>query len=250
MKIILAIPTYNRAKHLKVLLPTVRKQGFHKIYVLDDNSTDNSHEVCAQYPEVKFISGVKNLGPAGNRNRVLDEDLGDVIFFLDDDVRLETENVPKIVEDIFKKHPRTAIVSASILDMHRKPANFSFEREANPLLWWVDRLFKGPPLPDEAFDVPYMSVAWVLENAFAIRSEVFMQLKGFDEIYRKFQEGPDLCKRAILAGYEVAITNKMSAIHTEPYSAFQRAGLLKYFRSGVIWYWKHAFRSNKSKANL
>ncbi len=243
MKIVLAIPTYNRAEHLAKLLPEVIKLGFYKIFIfsIHRSSTDNSQLIYKQFPEVKVISGKKNLGPAGNRNRILGEDLGDVVFFLDDDVRLKTPKMLSILDGLYKAHPKAAIISSTVLNKNGDFVNFSFEEEVNPLFRWIERWFKGPKKAPEYFDHPYVSVAWVLENAFAIKSDLFRELNGFTEIFHKFQEGPDLCKRAKDRGHQIAITNKIIAIHTEPYSAFMPTQFPKYFRSGIIWYYKYAF---------
>lgn len=51
MKIVCVIPTHNRAEHLKQLIPHVLKQGFYKIYVLDDASSDDSFLVGLVYSD-------------------------------------------------------------------------------------------------------------------------------------------------------------------------------------------------------
>ena len=93
MDITLAIPNFNGLEGLKKLLPQVTKEEFKNIYVLDDCSTDKSEEYVKKFPKITFVKGKKNLGPAGNRNRILNCQLGDIIFFIDADMELKVRDI-------------------------------------------------------------------------------------------------------------------------------------------------------------
>jgi glycosyltransferase involved in cell wall biosynthesis len=66
-----AICTYNRAKHLGLIIGKVLTSVPEdtRIVVCDDGSTDDTFEVVRQFP-VKYFRG-PNLGVAANKNRAL-----------------------------------------------------------------------------------------------------------------------------------------------------------------------------------
>src|SRR4030088_2784653 len=109
MRTVLTIPTYNGREWLEKLIPQALEQDFYKIYILDDNSTDDSRELYEKYPQLNVIYGDKNVGPGANRNPILSQDMGDIIFFLDDDMSLDTTDVPKILSKLFDEHSGLAI---------------------------------------------------------------------------------------------------------------------------------------------
>jgi GT2 family glycosyltransferase len=243
MKTVLAIPTYNGATYLEKLLPQAVKQGFYKIYVLDDASTDNTVEVCERFPSVNIIRSKKNTGLIANRNRILDYDVGDVILFLDDDMSFETDGVPKLLENVFNEHPNTAIIGATVIDQTtNKPLIFTFERENNPLFRFFERPFMGPTLPASAFDAPYKEVAWVLEGASAIRSDIFRKLNGFDETFKRYNEGPDIGRRTRDAGYKVAMTNQIRFTHTRELNMYRLSHIPRFVLSSLAWYRKYTLK--------
>lgn len=246
MKVTLVIPAYNEAPALKQLLPQAITQGFYKIYVIDDHSTDETVAVCRTFKKVEVITGEKNIGVIASRNRIIGHDIGDIVCFLDADMQFKTMHAAQTIEQLFKQHPNTGIIGATILSHNKQqPILFAFERESNPLFFWVDWLRAGRPLPASAFNVPYKEVAWVLEGACAIKADLFHAIGGFDEIFKRYQEGPAICKQAILLGYTVAMTNQIQVIHTRPLSVFQPSHYLKYIRSALTWYWRYAFRKRQ-----
>jgi GT2 family glycosyltransferase len=242
MKTVLAIPSFNGAELLQTLLTQAIKQNFYKIYVLDDSSTDNSRDIYKRFPEVEVVFGHKNIGPVANKNRVLGQDLGDVIFFLDDDMDIKTPDIPEKLNELFKKDNKIAVIGAKIVDLENKQLIFNFERESNPLFRWVERPFISPKMTEKEFNNPLTEVAWVLEGACAIKSEVFVELKGFDERFIRYAEGPDLCKRVLDLGYKVYMTNSIKLVHTRDLKIFTPSHYYRYFRSSLTWYRLHAFK--------
>ncbi len=84
-KVSTIIATHNRASVLGQAIESVLTQGVedHEVIVVDDNSTDNTPEVVAQYP-VRHIS-VKCGKPSMTRNAGIRAATGVYIAFLDDD---------------------------------------------------------------------------------------------------------------------------------------------------------------------
>ena len=94
----IVIPTYNRSGQLRRAIESALAQtvGGFNLYVLDNQSTDDTPQVCAQYEDqgLTYIRNRSNLGMVGNWNRALT--VGDASFLLilhDDD-----ELAPAFVE--------------------------------------------------------------------------------------------------------------------------------------------------------
>jgi GT2 family glycosyltransferase len=234
LRICVAIPTFNSAEYISELLNYVVKQNFYRIYVLDDASTDNTVAVCRQFSQVTVIAGDKNLGPTRNRNRVLTEDIGDILVFLDDDMVWRSGDIMATVHRQFTKANLGALGFA-IFDSSDKELWFGNERESNPLFFWAERPFIKPLALDER-NTSHLPVQWLLEGAFAVRSELFRELGGFDEHFRQYQEGPDLCRRIRAHGFTIGYTHDATFTHTKPLNVFRPSHAGRYLRSGIIWH--------------
>ena len=85
----IVITCYNHARFLGEAIESALAQIYPciEIIVVDDGSTDNTVEVAAHYPGVKYVHQV-NQGLSAARNTGLRESHGDVLIFLDADDRL------------------------------------------------------------------------------------------------------------------------------------------------------------------
>jgi len=88
----IVIPTYNREDYLKECLDSIIEQNYPnlEIVVTDDNSTDNTENICKEYMQkFSYIKYVKNRkypqGPNGNKNNGLDFCTGEAMGIFDDD---------------------------------------------------------------------------------------------------------------------------------------------------------------------
>src|SRR4051794_28370391 len=85
------IPVYNSAGFLSKSLPRLLDQTFDdlEIVLVDDCSTDNSAEVCADFarerPNVIAVRQPINSGPARARERGVKESCGRYVWFVDAD---------------------------------------------------------------------------------------------------------------------------------------------------------------------
>ncbi len=94
IKVTVAIPVYNTAKHLNVALDslmhqTMKSTEFEIIFV-NDCSTDNSKEVIERYSKrmsnILLINRVENSGgPMTPRNEAINAAKGEYIHFMDSD---------------------------------------------------------------------------------------------------------------------------------------------------------------------
>ncbi len=236
MKVTLAIPNYNGAQNLKELLTQVTKENFAHIYVLDDKSTDNSQEIVNAFSNVSFIQGSENLGPAGNRNRILAQLIGDVIMFLDVDMTLQTTNIVEKIQKNFMDK-KIAVVGGLILTKKLEPMWWNYGFEMHPVrdakadivhTWALDNWHDKNKINElrekymtitHNLDISFgeaktKQVDWVSEANFCIRTSIFRELNGFDAEMR-YHADQDLCRRVRQKGYAVIHSPDIKAIHLE-----------------------------------
>jgi glycosyltransferase involved in cell wall biosynthesis len=109
------IPTYNRADLLPQAVKSVLSQTFtdFELLILDDSSTDNTHEVIKPFlndSRVRYIYDPENKGITANRNYGLGVSKGIYIAMLDsDDVWINDSKLQRQVE-ILDAHPEVGVV--------------------------------------------------------------------------------------------------------------------------------------------
>ena len=107
------IPCYKQAHFLGEAIESVLTQSYPaEIVVVDDGSPDNTAEVAARYPRVRYIRQ-ENRGLAQSRNSGFRVSTGDYVLFLDADDRL-TPNAIEAHLRCFAEHPEAGFVVGDI----------------------------------------------------------------------------------------------------------------------------------------
>jgi GT2 family glycosyltransferase len=220
-----ALTNYNGDDHLRRLIPELTPHGFDHVYVLDDASTDGSVAYLtglARPSDITLIQAETNLGPTGNRNRILDTDTRDIILFMDVDVELTDTSTAAAVEREFGENPGAGAIGGLITTPDGQPEPRCWGYDFTPfragivgtlyemacrhcddprVMATLCRIAEGKA----AFLEPLVArdVEWARETFFAVRADVFRELGGFDPKFRMFHEGPDLCRRIRQAGWTV-----------------------------------------------
>ncbi|AKB71755.1 Glycosyltransferase [Methanosarcina mazei C16] len=137
IEVSIVIPTYNRSSSLKETLESIFAQTYpvnkYEILVCDDNSSDNTEEVVKSLMEktqhnlkyIKIKSKIK--GPAKVRNAGINQSLGEIIGFTDDDCIVSGNWIETAVEN-FKKHKNACGVYGTVVtvgDCKNKPFTIS-----------------------------------------------------------------------------------------------------------------------------
>jgi glycosyltransferase involved in cell wall biosynthesis len=112
------IPTYNRAYCIKDAIDSVLGQTFqdYELIIVDDGSTDGTHEVVEAYDDrVRLIRQV-NDGASAARNAGIRAAKGEWVAFLDSDDTWESEKLRVQMDDL-RVHPRVVahMVDANIV---------------------------------------------------------------------------------------------------------------------------------------
>jgi glycosyltransferase involved in cell wall biosynthesis len=111
------IPCYNQAHYLGEAVESALAQSYGSVetFVVDDGSSDNSGEISARYPRVRYLRQ-PNRGVAAARNAGLAASHGQFVLFLDADDRLLPEAVVVGV-DAFRANPAIACAVGACRDI-------------------------------------------------------------------------------------------------------------------------------------
>ncbi|NIK74733.1 glycosyltransferase involved in cell wall biosynthesis [Thermonema lapsum] len=211
MKISVIIPTYNRKEQLLRCLESLKSQSRlpDEVIVSIDGSTDGTAEALAHWDSgalpLRWIEGA-NGGRAVVRNRAAKVARGDLLVFLDDDIRLIPEGIA-MHEAHHYRFPNSLLSGATLeeeallrTDMHRYKAYLS-------RLWLAPlAVYATEPMPA---DRVFLSVANM-----SVPRQVFEQLGGFDERLRD-AEDYDFGVRAVRAGVPVYFNYNLVAWHDD-----------------------------------
>jgi N-acetylglucosaminyl-diphospho-decaprenol L-rhamnosyltransferase len=205
LPVIAAIPNYNMGHHLRKLLPQVLRQGYERVYVFDDGSTDDSVEVVKEFDgEVQIVVSPENRGCTANRNQVLDHVDGDeLIHFIDADMDLGTEDIAAVAREVAARYAEQGVGAigglVSRVDGSQEPFNFG------PAFCLKTQLSGTPPFLDWVRERPRLARAikpvaastvknypnvldrpvptptyWLHEGNMLIYADIYKSIGGYD----------------------------------------------------------------------
>lgn len=218
MKIAVVILNWNGVKLLEQFLPSVIQFSPEAtVYVADNASTDDSISfIKNNFPSVQIVQNKTNQGFAGGYNEALQYIDAAIYALVNSDIEV-TENWLKPIVETFDSEPKTAIIQPKILDFKRK----EYFEYAGAAGGFIDK-YGYPFCRGRIFDTlekdngqynDTTGIFWASGACFFIRSEVYRELKGFDEDFFAHQEEIDLCWRAINRGCEIKYNSKSIVYH-------------------------------------
>jgi GT2 family glycosyltransferase len=205
----IVILNWNGKHHLEQFLPSVLLTTYrnHKIIVADNASTDHSVEYLQQqFPQVELIILKENHGFAKGYNEALKQVQADYYMLLNSDVEVHADWLNPMIE-LLEENENAVACQPKIL-AYKNRHLFEYAGGAGG---WLD-LFGYPFARGRVFDIceedkgqfdKTEEVFWASGAAMLIKSEVYHELKGFDEYFFAHQEEIDLCWRIHLAGYKI-----------------------------------------------
>lgn len=193
------IPAFNAAAHLTdvlaALLMSSDKPG--EIIVVDDCSTDRTAEV-ARMAGARVIPTPARSGPARARNIGAAEAKGDLLVFLDADVRVHSDTITRILEE-FEARPE---LDALMGRYDESPAEPDIISQYRNLLHSFVHLHGNSDA--KSF--------WA--GCGAIRRTAFLAQGGFDESYTEPAiEDIELGVRLVKAGGKIALSPLVEVTH-------------------------------------
>jgi len=122
MDLTIALVNYNTAHHLKKCLDSIAESKTsykYQIYVIDNNSSDNSIDVAKQYKNINLIQNKDNPGMAASLNHVLKTTNSEYYLFLHPDTEIERNTIQTMI-DFLHKYPTIAIAGPKLIYPNNK----------------------------------------------------------------------------------------------------------------------------------
>lgn len=187
-----------------------------EIIIADNASTDGSAEwIKANYPEIKIITFNQNHGYAGGNNRAVKYAAGDILLFLNNDVRTSPDWLTEL--NLAFQSDDLSIAQPKILS-EEKPEFFEYAGASGGFIDWLGypfcrgRIFETIENDSGQYD-DQSPIFWASGAAFAIRKELFTEAGGFDEDFEFHMEEIDLCWRCLKMGKSIKVLPKSEVFH-------------------------------------
>jgi GT2 family glycosyltransferase len=191
------VVNYEGGAMLCDCIASLREQGVAETVVVDNGSADGSAAAAAaEFPDLKLVTPGRNIGFAGGANLGAREARGELLLFLNPDIRLAPGSVPAMAARF--ADPRVGVLAPPL----EVEATGSVEYGAT-----VDVIGSPVGLRTSA------SAVYVPGCALMTRSTLFRELDGFDDRYFMFVEDVDYCWRVLLTGLDVTVAPVSPAWH-------------------------------------
>lgn len=167
------------------------------VIVVDNGSADGSADTVARlFPTITIVRPFRNLGFAGGANAGAERAEGELLLFLNPDVRVAPGCLGAL-RRIFNE-PNVGVGAPCVHPGESGQVEYG---------WTLDLL--GHPVPLRRPAAPL----YVAGCALATRKSLFEELGGFDDRYFMFVEDVDLCWRALLRGFDISVARDAVAFH-------------------------------------
>ena len=215
MKVLIGITTHNRARILPQAIQSALEQDYadKEVAVFDDASTDETHELQALYPQVRWYRVEEKQGYLPARNQLMSETDAEFYFSLDDDAWfVHGDEISRGVQ-LLAERPEVAALAYDILSPDRP-----------------DAVERAAPQPTHM----YIGCGHLLRLSAAREVGYYTPSPGFYG-----GEEKDLCVQLLDRGYEILFTPGLHVWHDK---AMLARDLPAQHRSGVCNDFVFAFR--------
>lgn len=204
---------WNGLAHLEEYLPALAATDYPNLELIlaDNASNDGSVEmVKSRFPQFRVLELDQNYGYCGGNNRAAEAADGELLVFLNNDVRVEQTWLKPMVR-LFKEFPKLAAVQP-VIRSDRYPEFFDYAGAAGGMLdelgypWCRGRVFDAIERDTGQYGTYPVEIFWASGAAFCVRRDLFLEAGGFDEDFVLHMEEIDLCWRLQRAGWEIRVS--------------------------------------------
>ncbi len=220
MKLSIIIVSFNTKDSLVRCLASI-PEGVETIVI--DNASDDGSKEYLKEKNIIPIFNKENRGFATACNQGALYASGEILFFLNSDAILEKKTLPKI-EAAFVDNLNLGIAAPQILTPSSEPQTLAYG--------------SFPTLSNTLVSRREKRIDWVSGAALAIRKDLFIALKGFDEKFFMYFEDVDLCYRAATLGYRIARVEDAQVTHEGGKSLSDNRTRKKYYYASQLYYFK------------
>ena len=200
MKTAIVIINYNGLNLIKKFIPSIiTNSSNYNIYVIDNNSTDDSvNYIKNNFSNINIINNSSNLGYAGGYNEGIKKIDEDLLVFLNNDATFLDENSLSNLVKVFKENSEIKVAQPKIIDFTNQE-KFEYSGAAGGFIDFFGypfcrgRIFSNVELKNNYNTT--REVFWASGTCFAVRRSTFIEHKGFDESFFAHMEEIDLCWR-------------------------------------------------------
>ena len=253
----IVIVSWNVREDLRECLQSLLKDegsrlesGEIEIIIVDNASTDGTAEmVNLEFPQVKLLVNLQNLGYTKANNIGINHSRGKYILLLNPDTVVHQGALQALI-DCAESHPEVGIIGAKLLNpdgsVQRSARSFPDIGAGLFRNTFLGRLFPNNPfvrrylLEDFGYD-EVREVDWVSGAAMLVRRDLIERIGGLDERFWAYCEDVDLCWRAWQAGYKVLFCPNAVITHKVGRSSDQRLvpSLIQHHKSMWLFYLKN-----------
>lgn len=224
----------NAFDYLKKCIPTIyaaRLSFDFEVIVVDNYSGDGTDIFLRdEYPQVKYIKSMVNLGFTRGNNLGYSHSSGKFLLFLNPDTEILGDSLQLLVNTL-ENCPRVAIAGPKLLNSDGTLETCSIQSFPTALnqfavsdickrifpklsLWGADELYQHHEGPCPVDMIPGACLM--------MRREVFEEVGLFDIEYFIFAEDADLCYKAKQAGWNVMYQEGAVVVHHGGGSTYKR----------------------------
>lgn len=205
----LVILNWNTSHYLKRFLPFLlaTTYGNKQVYVIDNNSTDDSIPLLQdQFPTVRILAMKTNKGFAGGYNFGLEQIDTDYYLIVNSDIEVTPGFIEPLVQ-LLENNPDIGICQPKLLALDNREM-FEYAGAAGG---WIDQLClpftRGRVLTTIEKDLGQYDTTeelfWATGACMCFSSRLFQKVGGFYDYYYMHQEDIDLCWRVRNMGYSI-----------------------------------------------
>jgi GT2 family glycosyltransferase len=212
------IPVYNGGLHVRDCLATLAQQREHfgELLVVNDGSTDDALECAAEFG-AGVLTVASRRGPANGRNLGALAATGDILLFIDADVRVHSDTISK-VRQRFEDDPELGAVFGSYDTEPHAPQLVSQFR--NLLHCFIHQ-------------TSHQRASTFWTGCGAIRREIFLQSKGFDPACTCLED-IELGTRLARSGVRIALDPAIQVKHLKRWTLW-RMVVTDIRHRGIYW---------------
>ena len=226
MNLGIVILNWNGIKLLEKFIPPLLKctPEQHKIYVIDNGSTDDSIEFIKKHKRIKIIKLDCNYGFAKGYNLGLRDVKEDILCLLNNDVEV-TKNWTKSILKQFKEEADTAVIQPKLKNYFNK-YEFDYAGAAGGFLdkygypYCNGRIYNKIEKDFNQYD-KLSDIFWACGACFFIRKNIFESHNGFDENFWAHMEEIDLCWRIQNSKFKIRFNHNSEVFHANAASLKQ-----------------------------
>lgn len=218
-KLAIGIINWNTANLLNKCLTSISnsKTDFsYKVFVVDNNSDDNSLSVIKTYKKVRLLQNKENLGMAASLNQIINCSDSEYLLFLHPDTEIGKNTIQNMLK-FMDSYPKISVAGPKLvypnnkifLSCHKFPTLINLLKEAQGLngvyMRWADHS-------------KIQCVDIIASACFFLRRDTLKSVGLFDEKFTNWMSEWDLCYRITESNekmYKIVYAPISTVIHHE-----------------------------------